>query len=108
MSDFGTRRMTAWLKEERALVLPFGALDQRARRLWASIAGSPRAHPFRRYEMRDDLKNLNRAALRSAREMRSLIAVEAVRSASGRAAAVIFAILPLLLNSATAEPVLDA
>ncbi len=29
MPDFGTRRMTEWLKEERALVLPFGALDQR-------------------------------------------------------------------------------
>ena len=58
--------------------------------------------------MRDDLKNLNRAALRSAREMRSLITVEAVRSASRRATAVIFATLPLLLNSATAEPVLDA
>jgi hypothetical protein len=29
MPDLGTRRMTEWLKEERALVLPFGALDQR-------------------------------------------------------------------------------
>jgi ABC-type branched-subunit amino acid transport system substrate-binding protein len=71
------------------------------------MAGLPRADPFRRYEMQDDLRNLSRAALLSAREMRSLIAVEAVRSASRRATAVIFATLQLLLNSATAEPVLD-
>ena len=58
--------------------------------------------------MRDDLKNLSRDALRSARVMRSLITVKAVHSASRRAISVIFATLPLLLNSATAEPVLDA
>jgi len=29
MPDLGTRRMTAWLKEERASVFPFGAPDQR-------------------------------------------------------------------------------
>jgi hypothetical protein len=30
MPDLSTRRMTVWLKEERASVLPFGAPDQRA------------------------------------------------------------------------------